>query len=175
MPDSDMERLFGAPPMSGPPRVSVNDFPHETVETGGASVPEHVVRASHGGYAELYDLIHTRQLKLSPDGRCLSGLDRICGGHRDVRLAADLPISIHFHFAPGVDVSAEDRATREAVVLRTPDGRRIAFEVEGAQIAFEDSLYRAVPGSPLARRQIVLRGATFGETEVKWAFRVDPE
>jgi uncharacterized heparinase superfamily protein len=55
------------------------------------------------------------------------------------------------------------------------DGRTFAFRAEGADATIEESLFFAESSGPCPGLQIVLRGATFGETEVRWSIDGTPE
>ena len=48
------------------------------------------------------------------------------------------------------------------------DGQNWRFKAEGAGLTVEESAYFADSSGPRRAMQIVLRGVTFGETEVSW-------
>jgi uncharacterized heparinase superfamily protein len=83
-----------------------------------------------------------------------------------VRLRADLPFAIHFHLHP--DVASWLESEPNTAGLKLPDGERWRFTADGAAVSIEESAYFANSSGPRAAMQIVLRGATFGESEVNW-------
>ena len=112
--------------------------------------------------------MHKRRLRLAADGLRLEGCDRLDGmAGAKVRLRTDLPFAIHFHLPPGVEASLAGHGQAK-VVLK--DGQCWLFSAAtGASLSIEDSAYFADSSGPRAALQIVLRGVTFGETEVNWA------
>jgi uncharacterized heparinase superfamily protein len=148
---------MGAPPLRYPDRV---DWRCE--EADGAQALE----ASHDGYHRRYELVHYRRLQLSADGLRLEGCDRLDGQGNKVRLRADMPFAIHFHLLPSASC-ALGRGVNEAIVTLA-DGQRWRFTAQGAVLSIEESAYFAESAGPRPAQQIVLRGATAGETEVNW-------
>ena len=49
-----------------------------------------------------------------------------------------------------------------------PDGQRWRLKADGAALSIEESTYFANSAGPRPALQIVLRGATYGESEVNW-------
>ncbi len=54
------------------------------------------------------------------------------------------------------------------VALKLPNGERWRFVADGAAVSIEESTYFANSAGPRAAMQIVLRAATYGESEVNW-------
>jgi len=159
-----IEAQTGVRPIRYPDRVEWR------VENGEAGVLE----ANHDGYHRRHELIHSRRLKVSADGLRLEGNDRLDGLGGKVRLRADLPFAIHFHLAPGARCGRGDAHTEAAITL--PDGQRWLFRVkDGAALSIEESAYFAENAGPRPTSQIVLRGVTYGETEVNWVAERLPE
>ena len=52
--------------------------------------------------------------------------------------------------------------------LKLADGQNWRFKAEGAALTVEESAYFADSSGPRRAMQIVLRGVTFGESEVSW-------
>lgn len=161
-----LEDLAGAFPIRYPNSVSSSlaqaDDRHDV---------SFVLEASHDGYMHRFGLIHSRTLRLAKSGLRLDGIDRIGGKTGTVRLKSDLPYSIHFHLHPEVGVG---EPTEEGYVLiDLPDGTAWRFRASGAKLSVEDGVYFADSTGPLQARQIVLRGATSGETEVRWSLTGD--
>jgi uncharacterized heparinase superfamily protein len=152
-----LEELIGAPPIRHPDTV---EWHLDETEEGT------VLEARHDGYLSRFELMHSRRLALAPDGRRLSGCDRLEGQRQTVRLRADLPFAVHFHLHP--DVASWLEADPNTVGLKLPDGERWRFAAHGAQVSIEESAYFANSAGPRAAMQIVLRAATYGESEVNW-------
>ncbi len=121
--------------------------------------------ASHEGYLADLGVVHTRRLWLGPDGSRLDGIDKLHGPRGTLRLARDLPFAIHFHIAPRAGASIDNDAT---ISLDLADGSTWSFTADGATVSLEPGLHFADMTGIVRTRQIVLRGATFGETEVTW-------
>jgi uncharacterized heparinase superfamily protein len=150
-----LEELIGAPPIRHP----------DTVEAHlGESDDGIVLEASHDGYLRRFDLIHSRRLALSADGNRLAGCDRLDGLRQKVHLRADLPFAIHFHLHPDVTCWLESGN----VALKLPDGERWRFTADGGVLSIEESTFFANSTGPRDSMQIVLRGVTYGESEVNW-------
>jgi uncharacterized heparinase superfamily protein len=158
-----LEALIGAPPMRYPARV---DWRLQAADGGM------MLEAEHDGYHRRHELIHYRRLWLSPDGRRLIGRDRLDGLGCKVRLRADIPFAIHFHLAPAATCARE---AHEEALITLPDGQSWHFCAQGAALSIEESTYFAGSAGPRPALQIVLRGVTYGETEVNWLAERLPE
>lgn len=161
-----LEDLAGAYPIRYPNVVS-----SQITRPGEGGSGSFVLDASHDGYMHRFGLVHMRTLRLSPNGLRLEGVDRIGGKSSPVRLKKDLPYSIHFHLHPDVGVS--EPAGAGYVLVDLPDGTAWRFRASGAKLTIEDGVYFADSTGPLRTRQIVLRGTTFGETDVNWSLTGD--
>ncbi len=158
-----IEALTGVAPIRYPERVDWRLEQSDAV----------ILEASHDGYHRRHELIHSRRLQLSADGLRLDGCDRLDGMGGKVRLRADLPFAVHFHLAPGARCGRGD-AYNEAVIT-LPGGGRWHFSAYGAALSIEESAYFAENAGARPTQQIVLRGATYGETEVSWVAERLPE
>ncbi len=156
-----IEELIGAAPIQTPDHVETR-----LEETAGALE----LIASHDGYLSRYGLVHRRSLALNASGRRLLGTDRIEGPRSTVRLRQDLPFAIHFHVHPEAVCQRVQGTMAAEVVLRGGEAWR--FSVENAALTIEESTYYADSAGPRAGLQLVVRGATFGETNVRWVFEV---
>jgi uncharacterized heparinase superfamily protein len=154
-----LEDLVGGPPIRFP-----EDVPYRVEEHDGSLE----IAASHDGYVRRFGLIHHRTLALSATGRRLLGIDRIAGKSGTMRLRQDVPFAIHFHLYPGIRCWRDDNPNIAIITL--PSGDTWWFSLEGARLAIEESTYFADSAGPRRALQIVARGATFGETEVRWVF-----
>ena len=93
-------------------------------------------------------------------------MDKLKGPGRPVRLTKDVPFAIHFHMPPGTDCQRGDGTGK--ATIRSRDGKRWTFSAEGAAMSIEESSYLADTSGLKHRLQIVLRGATFGDSEINW-------
>ncbi|MDX2308626.1 MAG: heparinase II/III family protein [Hyphomicrobium sp.] len=156
--DRRLKRLVGSTPIQGPARVTTKV---EGIEDAIAWT------ASHDGYVKRYGLVHHRRLSLSgPNGEVLEGVDLLSGVQSGYRLATDIPFAIHFHLHPEIRSRvAEDNS---GVELETADGEVWRFSCPNMPATIEESVYFADSSGPRRALQMVLRGATYGETEVRW-------
>lgn len=151
-------KTAGSPSLRQPDNV---DWHLEDVGGGVA------LEASHDGYQRRFGVMHSRRLQLAEDGARLDGCDRIHGGKRNVRFKADLPFAIHFHLHP--EVSCRMGAEPNEAELSLPGGERWRISVQGAALTVEESTFFANSAGTRPAMQIVLRGATFGNSEINWA------
>ncbi len=156
-----LESLVGGLPIRGPDFVSA-----ELRDEGGNAV----LNASHDGYVKRFGLMHVRRLWLSADGRTLKGVDILEPPKGKLRLKQDLPFAVHFHLHPSCRIagSGHTRCT-----FRLPDGQMWTFACEEIPLSIEESLYFVDSAGPRPSLQIVLRGTTFGETEISWSVQAD--
>ncbi|HEX7076488.1 MAG TPA: heparinase II/III family protein [Hyphomicrobiaceae bacterium] len=153
-----LETLVGSAPIRFPSRVSARV---RHLADGGISLT-----ARHDGYHRQFGLIHRRSLVLDPDGNKLTGTDSLGPLRGSLRLKTDLPFAIHFHLHPEVGCNGASRGGPVEIVL--PNGERWAFTAKGAHVSIEDSFHCADLSGPRRALQIVLRGACYGESEVRW-------
>lgn len=152
-----LEELVGGPPIRFPDEVAAKVEAHD----GGVEIT-----SRHDGYMRRFNLIHRRTLALGASGRRLLGIDRLAGKHGNMRLRQDVPFAIHFHLHPTVRCRRSENPS--VAVIDLPGGDTWWFSLEGARLAIEESTYFADSAGPRRSLQIVARGATFGETEVRW-------
>ena len=152
-----LEGIVGGLPIRGPAFVAAR-----LSDEGGAAV----LAGSHDGYLQRFGLMHVRRIALSPDGNKLEGVDRLEPQQGSLRLKADLPFAIHFHIHP--DSRCERLLERDSCRIRLQDGQSWTFTADGAELSIEDGLYFVDSAGPRPNLQIVLRGSTFGETEIRW-------
>ncbi len=153
-----LETLVGSAPIRFPDRVSARV---KHLAEGGISL-----KARHDGYHRQFGLIHRRSLVLDPDGGKLTGTDSLGPIRGSLRLKTDLPFAIHFHLHPEVGCNAAPRGGPVEITL--PNGERWAFTAKGAHVTIEDSFHCADLSGPRRALQIVLRGACYGDSEVRW-------
>ena len=152
-----LEDLVGGPPIRFP-----DDVRAKVEELDGALE----IAAEHDGYIRRFDLMHRRTLALSATGRRLLGIDRLAGRHGTMRLRQDVPFAVHFHLHPGIVCRRGESPT--IAIIELPGGDVWWFSLEGARLAIEESTYFADSAGPRRALQIIARGATSGETEVRW-------
>ncbi|MGL4397139.1 MAG: heparinase II/III family protein [Hyphomicrobium sp.] len=157
-----LQQITGGLPIRGPDLVVAK------LSSEGSDA---VLVASHDGYLKRYGLLHNRRLTLSRDGRTLSGLDRLQPPSGRLRLKMDVPYSVHFHLHP--ECRVKPAPGRGRCVITMPGGRRFIFEVDTGEAFIEESTYFVESTGPRRSLQIVLRGTTFGETEIRWRVRAD--
>jgi uncharacterized heparinase superfamily protein len=155
------ETLVGGLPIRGPGAVTAT-----LSNEGGVAV----LAASHDGYVQRFGLMHKRTLSLAHNGDAVDGIDRLEPPQGFLRLKQDLPYAIHFHLHPECSVAWTD--ARDGFRITLQDGQVWLFTAEGAALSIEDGLYFVDSAGPRPNLQIVLRGATFGETEVRWRVEV---
>jgi uncharacterized heparinase superfamily protein len=124
------------------------------------------LEASHDGYAPSYRMVHQRTLWLDADGSRLTGEDRLeplpkLGA---VRVA---PFAVRFHLHPAV--LARQSESGQEIRLIAPSGEEWRFSVEGHRIDLEESIYYAAPHNMHSARQLVIRGASDGDSIVRWS------
>ncbi|MGH6814637.1 MAG: heparinase II/III family protein [Hyphomicrobiaceae bacterium] len=152
-----LEKIVEAAPIRFPNAVEAQ----ATQTTGGSGL-----EAFHDGYVRKFGVLHRRSLVLSADGRGFSGVDRIEPRRGKLRLARDIPFAIHFHLHPAIACAPGDRPATADLHLRK--GERWRFTATGAELSIEESVHLADFSGPRRSMQIVLRGASFGQTEVHW-------
>lgn len=124
------------------------------------------LHARHDGYLKKFGQRHTRRLHLTMDGGRLDGEDHLAAPGRTLRLDRDLSFAIHFHIHPDTLCRRGDNAG--SAVLETAEGEIWRFTAEGATLVLEQSFDYAHYSGPRPSQQLVLRGATPGETTVTW-------
>ena len=158
-----LERLVGAAPIR---------FPDHVTSTLTRGDDGDLLDASHDGYVRVFDIVHHRKLALAADGAKLVGVDRLGPVRGQLRLAQDVPFAFHFHLDPQVHC---DRDGDGSARLLLRSGETWRFSATNAQLSVEPSVHYADLAGPARSLQIVLRGASWGETEVRWRFeRVSP-
>lgn len=111
--------------------------------------------ASHDGYVRRFGMLHERRLQLAPDGRQLSGEDRLVPSGRR-RRAEPVPFAARFHLAPSVEVATT--ADGQGALLRIRGGAAWQFRCRGGALSIEDSLWIDGEAVPHATLQLVVAG-----------------
>ena len=156
-----LERAIGSALLRHPDRVACEVRHGE----GGAIELE----ASHDGYVEAFGLLHTRTLKLDAAGTRLDGCDRLIAAKGTVRFSWDVPLAIHFHVHPDVEVRIG--TSLETAELLLDSGAHWRLTAAGAIPSLEESQYFADAAGVRHTRQVVLRAPCYGASEVHWTLQ----
>lgn len=149
--------FIGAPPIRGPAHVKA------TVEEVSGSLE---LNAEHDGYLDRFGLLHKRTLALAPTGNRLVGIDRLTAPRASRKPKAPLPFAVHFHLHPNAACALGSDAGSATIKLRS--GALWRMTVEGAALSIEDSTFYVDSAGPCTSLQLVARGMSAGETEVRW-------
>ena len=154
----------------------------ETVPIEVDQTPEGLrFQGGHDGYLRTHGLTHARTLKLSFNGRELSGEDLLVAiEEADLRRfnstmqqikPGGIPFDIRFHLHPEVDATIDMGGT--AVSMAMKSGEIWVFRKEGPQhyLALEPSVYLEKGRlKPRATQQIVLSGRALEyATRIRWS------
>ncbi|HEX3652647.1 MAG TPA: heparinase II/III family protein [Rhizomicrobium sp.] len=124
------------------------------------------VNAAHDGYLDLFGMIHERRVTMSPNGKLISGLDRLVRkpGRRSPE---PTPFAARFHIHPDIRISASQGG---GALLKLPSGEGWRFQSSGGELTIDKSVYLA---SETMRRteQLVIGGVIRDEpVEIGWVF-----
>jgi len=154
------KRLIGTPIVSGPSSVPV-----AREETGNAIV----VRASHDGYADRFNLVHQRALMLATDAYRLDGEDLfVPAGNSSKRAETNDEFAIRFHLHPSV--KANRLSDGKGVMLMLPNKDVWTFDAYENQVEIEESVYLSGNDGPRRTMQIVIHGHARQMDRVHWTF-----
>jgi uncharacterized heparinase superfamily protein len=156
--------LFGIPIVSGPRHVRLER---------GTQAEGVWLRASHDGYVPQFSVVHTRAVRLSPDGRLLDGED-IFVGVEGRALSNRVPdeFAVRFHLHPAVKASR--LSDGYGVILLLPDREVWTFSTYGDPVQLEESVFLTAPDGPRRTTQIVIYGRARERAKVRWCFRHSP-
>ncbi|MGB8578545.1 MAG: heparinase II/III family protein, partial [Pseudolabrys sp.] len=154
--------LGGIPIISGPRDVRIER------ESGSVTL-----RVSHDGYASDCGVIHTRSIRLSPDGRTLDGEDSFApvDGSAFPANAGD-EFAIRFHLHPAI--KANRLADGRGVILLLQDRELWTFATLADEVELEESVFLAGTDGPRRTVQIVIYGRVGQQAAVRWSFRHTP-
>jgi uncharacterized heparinase superfamily protein len=151
--------LYGTPMIAGPRNVRVA---HEEQANGL------MLRASHDGYADIFDVIHQRVLELSPDGRRLDGEDLFTPVKGETVRAGRDQFAVRFHLHPSV--KANRLADGHGAMLMMPSKEAWIFNAYEDRVDIEESVYLAGPDGPRRAVQLVIYGRASKVMRVQWTF-----
>ncbi|MEA2948415.1 MAG: hypothetical protein QOI40_3745 [Alphaproteobacteria bacterium] len=151
--------LYGSPMVGGPQTINVA---REEQPTGM------MLRASHDGYVDLFNVIHQRTLLLASDGQRLDGEDVFMPAKGDVVPAGRDQFAVRFHLHPTV------RATRlsdgHSAMLLMPNKEVWTFNAYEDRVDIEESVYLAANDGPRRTVQLVIYGRARKVMQVQWTF-----
>jgi uncharacterized heparinase superfamily protein len=156
--------LWGVPIVGGPRDITIAR--EETAEGETLDV-------AHDGYAQQFNMIHRRTLKLSADGTSLTGEDSFTPARGDkfsLRVADEFAIRFHLH----PSVKANRLSDRHGVMLTLPDRDVWTFNAYEDNVEIEESVYLAGNEGPRRTVQIVIYGHARTQPNVQWSFTHTP-
>jgi len=151
--------LYGTPMIAGPRQVPVT-----REEQGDGSI----LRASHDGYAEIFNVIHERLLMLSSDGRRLDGEDSFTPARGELVPADRDQFAVRFHLHPSV--KANRLSDGHGAMLAMPNREVWTFSAYGDRVEIEESVYLASADGPRRTVQLVIYGRARNVPRVRWTF-----
>jgi uncharacterized heparinase superfamily protein len=162
--ESARRLLGGIPIVSGPHKVEIA----RDEQADGVTL-----RVSHDGYAPEFGVVHTRFIKLSPDGRSLDGEDsfQAADGQTLPPRGSD-EYAIRFHLHPAI--KANRLTDGHGVILLLPDKELWSFGTLAESVQIEESVYLAGPDGPRRTVQIVIYGKISEMPAVRWSLRHTP-
>src|SRR6516225_9182924 len=129
--------LYGTPMIAGPREVAV-----AREEQADAII----LRTSHDGYADIFNVIHQRVLMLAADGRRLDGEDSFTPA-RGALIPADRDqFAVRFHLHPSVKANRLYDGHR--AMLAMPNREVWTFSAYEDRVDVEESVYLAGPDGP---------------------------
>jgi uncharacterized heparinase superfamily protein len=151
--------LEGTPIIGGPQRISV------TREEKPNGI---MLRLSHDGYADIFNVIHERVLLLSSDGQRLDGEDMFTPARGQSVPAGRDQFALRFHLHPAV--RANRLADGHSAMLMMPNKEAWTFSAYEDRVDIEESVYLAGPDGPRRTTQIVVYGRARKAPRVQWSF-----
>jgi uncharacterized heparinase superfamily protein len=151
--------LYGTPMVGGPREVAVTREEHD-----GAVV----LRTSHDGYADIFNVIHQRVLALAADGRRLDGEDIFTPARGASLPAGRDEFAVRFHLHPAV--KANRLADGHSAMLQMANKEVWTFSAYEDRVDLEESVYLAGPDGPRRTVQLVIYGRAAKVMRVQWTF-----
>jgi uncharacterized heparinase superfamily protein len=151
--------LQGVPIVGGPRTIAVAREEH----------PNGIMlRTSHDGYAELFNVVHHRTIVLSHDGQKLDGEDLFTPARGETLRAGRDQFALRFHLHPSI--KANRLADGHSAMLLMPNKEVWTFDAYEDRIDIEESVYLAGPDGPRRTSQIVVHGRARKAMRVQWTF-----
>jgi uncharacterized heparinase superfamily protein len=159
-----IKNMLNGTPMVGGPRI---------IEVAREEQPDGVLlRASHDGYAELFNVVHHRTLLLSSDGQKLEGEDVFTPAKGETMPAGHDQFALRFHLHPSI--KANRLTDGHSAMLLLPNKDVWTFSAFEDRIDIEESVYLAGPDGPRRSVQIVIYGRARQVMRVQWSFALTP-
>jgi uncharacterized heparinase superfamily protein len=159
-----IKHMLNGTPMVGGPRI---------IEVAREEQPNGVLlRASHDGYAELFNVVHHRTLLLSSDGQKLEGEDVFTPAKGETMPAGHDQFALRFHLHPSI--KANRLTDGHSAMLLLPNKDVWTFSAFEDRIDIEESVYLAGPDGPRRSVQIVIYGRARQVMRVQWSFALAP-
>jgi uncharacterized heparinase superfamily protein len=153
-----IKRMLQGMPIVGGPRTVTVDRDEQPEGT--------VLRASHNGYAENFNVIHQRALMLSTDGHRLDGEELFTPAKGESVPAGRDQFAVRFHLHPSVKVNRLSDA--HGAMLMMPNREVWTFNAYEDRIELEESVYLAGNDGPRRTVQIVIYGRARNAMRVQW-------
>jgi len=153
--------------------VAISAGPHDVPVVRDANAEGATLRASHDGYAAAFGAIHTRALRLSPDGMLLDGEDSFVaqkGGELPPKGPDEFAIRFHLH----PSIKASRLSDGRGVILLLPDRDVWTFTTLAEKVELEESVYLSGPDGPRRALQIVIYGHARKTPRIRWSFSHTP-
>jgi uncharacterized heparinase superfamily protein len=155
-----IRRLLNGMPMIGGPR--------QVAVTREEAPDILLMRASHDGYADAFNVIHQRVLMLSADGRRLDGEDVFTPARGETLPAERDAFAVRFHLHPAV--KANRLADGRSAMLQMANKEVWTFNAYEDKVDIEESVYLAGPDGPRRTVQLVIYGRARKVMRVQWSF-----
>jgi uncharacterized heparinase superfamily protein len=155
-----IKRMFyGVPMVGGPREIKVS----QEEQSNGI-----VLRTSHDGYADTFNVIHQRVLLLAADGQRLDGEDVFTAAKGEAVPAGRDQFAVRFHMHPMV--KATRLADGHSVMLLMPNKEVWNFSAYEDRVDIEESVYLAANDGPRRTVQLVIYGRARKVMRVQWTF-----
>jgi uncharacterized heparinase superfamily protein len=151
--------LYGTPMVGGPHEIKV-----ELEEQPNGLL----LRTSHDGYVDLFNVIHQRTLLLAGDGSRLDGEDVFAPARGDAVPAGRDQFAVRFHLHP--TVKATRLADGHSAMLLMPNKEVWNFSAYEDRVDVEESVFLAANDGPRRTVQLVVYGRARKVMRVQWTF-----
>jgi uncharacterized heparinase superfamily protein len=127
-----------------------------------------LLRASHDGYADRFNIVHQRAMLISPDGNQVDGEDLFVPAQGEELPSARDAFAVRFHLHP--TIKANRLSDGHGVMLVLPDRDAWTFNAHEDLVEVEESVYLAGPDGPRRTMQLVIYGHARKVPRVNWTF-----
>jgi uncharacterized heparinase superfamily protein len=151
--------LYGTPMIGGPRRITVE----REEQPNGV-----MLRTSHDGYADTFNVLHQRVMLLANDGQRLDGEDTFIPAKGDTVPAGRDQFALRFHLHPSV--RANRLSDGHSVMLQMPSKEVWTFNAYEDRVDVEESVFLAANDGPRRTVQLVIYGRARKVMRVQWTF-----